>query len=191
MRLFKAFVKVVLSCFALVGGLLFLGLLLFSISMVIKRAPTQPTQKTDALVVLTGGSNRVEEGLRVYQKDLGTYLLISGVHKDVKVGELLALLWKGPMIDPAGIVLDPRATTTAENASYSIEWIKEHDIKSIRLITAYYHMPRAYWEFKRRMPELKILPHGVQPEAGPSYVKMLFAEYGKTILTLLPTSPEA
>lgn len=191
MKLLKAFVKVVMSCFALIGGVLFVGLLLFSLSMVIMRAPAQPATETDAIVVLTGGSNRVEEGLKLYQQGLGEHLLISGVHKDVKVKEILALLWKGPMIDPTGIVLDPRATTTAENASYSIEWIKEHDVKSIRLITAYYHMPRAYWEFKRRMPELKILPYGVQPETGPSYVKMLFAEYGKTILTLLPTSPEA
>lgn len=190
MKIIKAFLRVVMSCFAIVGGTLFVGLLLFSLTMMIMRAPRDPSQRTDAIVVLTGGANRVEEGLKLYEKDLGDYLLVSGVHKDVKVKELLAL-WHGPKLDESRIILDPRATTTEGNATYSIEWFNENNIKSIRLITAYYHMPRAYWEFKRRMPQLKILPYGVQPETGPSYVKMLFAEYGKTILTLLPTSPEA
>ena len=184
------FLHVILSCFALVGGVLLLGLLLFSLAMVVMRAPVKPQTKTDAIVVLTGGSNRVEEGLKLYQEELAGSLLISGVHKDVRVGDILRL-WHGAPLEIAGVALDPRATTTTENAIYSIEWIRAHNVKSIRLITAYYHMPRAYLEFKRRMPELMIVPHGVQPETGPSYLKMLLAEYGKTILSLLPTSPEA
>lgn len=190
MRFIIGIIRVLLSVFALAGGLLFLGLLIFSIAMVVVQKPHAPDRQTDAIIVLTGGSGRVEEGLRLYQEGLSDRLLVSGVHKDVRASELLQL-WKGPAIDIAGLALDPRATTTLENAVYSQEWIEENGIGSIRLITAYYHMPRAYWEFKRHMPGLTIIPHAVQPETGPPYVKMLFGEYAKTILTLLPTTPES
>lgn len=190
MRLLIGLIKGLMSCFALVGGVLFFGLLVFSLAMVIMRTPHDVDRKTDAIVVLTGGQGRVDEGLKVYQEGMADRLLISGVHKDVRVPELLKL-WKGGAVDIGGIALDPRATTTVENAVYSIEWIKEHDVRSIRLITAYYHMPRSYWEFKRRMPGLKIIPHSIAPETGPPYWKMLLAEYGKVILSFLPTSPEA
>lgn len=189
MKILLVLTRVILSCCALVGGALLLGLMVFSLSMVIMRAPMAIGEKTDAIVVLTGGSGRVEAGLKAYHDGLSDRLLVSGVHKDVKIGEIVTLL-PGLIVNMGGIVLDPRATSTAENALYSIEWIEEKKVRSIRLITAYYHMPRAYWEFKRRMPSLKIIPHAVNPETGPSYVKMLFAEYGKTVLTLLPTSPE-
>lgn len=189
MKLFFMLIRVLLSCCALVGGVVLLGLLVFSLAMVVMREPHAPGEKTDAIVVLTGGSGRVEEGLKLYHDGLSERLLISGVHKDVRVSEIVKLL-PGLVLGMDGITLDPRATTTAENALYSIEWIKAHDVKSIRLITAYYHMPRSYWEFKRRMPSLKIIPNAIQPETGPPYVKMLFAEYGKTVLTLLPSSPE-
>lgn len=190
MRLISAIFRVLMSVFALVGGLLFLGLLIFSIAMVVMQNPHAPERKTDAIVVLTGGSGRVEEGLKLYQEGLSGRLLVSGVHKDVRASEILHL-WKGPPIDVAGLALDPRATTTVENAVYSKEWIEENDIHSIRLITAYYHMPRAYWEFKRRMPGLVIIPNSIRPETGPPYVKMLLGEYAKTILSLLPTTPES
>jgi len=190
MKLMTRFIKLLFSCFALIGGALFIALMLFSLAMVAMRAPQKPTQHTDAIVVLTGGSNRVDEGLKLYHEGLSDYLLISGVHKDVRVGDILRL-WHGPALEIGGVALDPKATTTEENAVYSLEWIKAHNVKSIRLITAYYHMPRAYVEFKKRMPELKIVPHGIQPETGPSYIKMLLAEFGKTILSFMPKSPEA
>lgn len=190
MKFLIGIIRVLLSVFALVGGLLFFGLLTFSIAMVVMQTPHAPERKTDAIVVLTGGQGRVEEGLRLYQEGLSDRLLVSGVHKDVKPWELLRL-WKGPPVDVAGLALDPRATTTVENAVYSKEWIDENGITSVRLVTAYYHMPRAYWEFKRRMPGLVIIPNAIRPETGPPYLKMLIGEYAKTILSLLPTTPEA
>ena len=47
-------------------------------------------QKTDAVVVLTGGANRIDQGLVVLEEGSAARLLISGVDRDVKPDELSA-----------------------------------------------------------------------------------------------------
>ncbi len=185
MRILKSLFKIIFSACAFIGGLLLIGLLIFTLAMSLTRTPHDLDQKTDAIIVLTGGDKRVEEGLELFNNDMATKLLISGVHKDVRIPDILSF-WRGPALNIGNVSLDPRATSTIENAVYSIEWIKENDVKTIRLVTAYYHMPRAYWEFKHRMPELKIIPHSVTPDSGPSYLKALASEYGKLIVSFLP-----
>lgn len=185
MTFIKTLFGVVFSVCAFIGGILLMGLLIFTLSMSITRTPHDPEKETDAIIVLTGGANRVDTGLELFQEGKAEKLLISGVHRDVRVPDILSF-WRGPAINIGNIALDTRATSTIENAIYSIEWIRENDIKTIRLVTAYYHMPRAYWHFKYRMPELRITPHGVTPETGPSYLSALLSEYGKLIISFLP-----
>ncbi len=185
MRVLKSFFGVIFSACAFIGGLLLIGLLIFTLAMSMMRTPHDPDKKTDAIIVLTGGANRVDTGLELFQEGVGKKLLISGVHKDVRMPDILSF-WRGPALNIGNVALDPRATSTIENAIFSIEWIKENDIKTIRLVTAYYHMPRAYWEFKHRMPSLKIIPHSVTPETGPSYLSALASEYGKFLVSFLP-----
>ena len=47
------------------------------------------SEKRDAVVVLTGGSQRIETGIRLMEQQNADYLLISGVNKQVKRGVLL------------------------------------------------------------------------------------------------------
>jgi hypothetical protein len=58
----------------------------------IPREPAVDTTPTDAIVVLTGGSERLGEGVRLLTAGLGRKLLVSGVHSDVKLQELVASL---------------------------------------------------------------------------------------------------
>ena len=46
--------------------------------------------KTDAVVVLTGGPNRIDRGLAVLEAGKADRMLISGVAREVKPGELAA-----------------------------------------------------------------------------------------------------
>ena len=47
-----------------------------------------PEKHSDAIVVLTGGTNRIKTGLSLMQKMNAEYMLISGVNKNVKQTEL-------------------------------------------------------------------------------------------------------
>ena len=116
------------------------------------------TEKADAIIVLTGGSGRVEYGLELLVNNRGKALFISGVSEDVTLGALLA---KAPLgireilgIASLGrITLGRNATNTIANAEESLEWIMRRSYKSALLVTADYHMPRALVEFKATMPD--------------------------------------
>lgn len=55
-----------------------------------------PDTQTDAIVVLTGGSERLAEGLALLRRHMGRKLFISGVHHGVEVPDLLRLAGQKP-----------------------------------------------------------------------------------------------
>src|SRR3546814_4570320 len=56
------------------------------------------------------------------------------------------------------------AADTAGNALETAGWLNAHGYKSIRLVTANYHMPRSLVEFSRRLPGITIVPPPVLPD---------------------------
>ena len=64
----------------------FIGFLFFCLyALSFKYAPQT---HSDAVVVLTGGSNRIKTGLQLIQEKKADYLLISGVNKEVTKSKL-------------------------------------------------------------------------------------------------------
>jgi len=43
--------------------------------------------------------------------------------------------------------------------------MRQEHFRSLRLVTSNYHMRRALLEFSRAMPEMRVVPHPVLPEA--------------------------
>jgi uncharacterized SAM-binding protein YcdF (DUF218 family) len=69
------------------------------------------------------------------------------------------------------------AETTRSNAEEVSAWVAKHRFRSIRLVTAAYHMPRARAELEARLPEdVMIVTDGVR--AGLPLAAML-VEYAK------------
>ena len=66
--------------------LLWLGGFIMFDAYIRKSADTE--QKTDAIVVLTGGKNRILEALKLYNNDMAEFLIISGVDSNVSLKEL-------------------------------------------------------------------------------------------------------
>ncbi len=145
-------------------------------------------QKTDAIIVLTGGSNRVKRGLELLSTNQSRELFISGVHKDVKLNELLAKWGYDKKMPDCCITLGHNANTTLGNALEAREWILNNNIRSVRLITATYHMPRAMVEFRQVLPSLIIIPHPVQPDDFSVKTKLFWqlaaTEYNKLIVSI-------
>ncbi len=102
--------------------------------------------KTDAIIVLTGGRNRISEGIRLLNENLADKLFISGVPENISIGQIEKQA-KIKADDENKIELGRKAKNTIENAIETEEWIKKNNIKSIRLVTSSYHIPRSLQEF--------------------------------------------
>ncbi|MCA3388641.1 MAG: YdcF family protein [Roseomonas sp.] len=118
---------------------------------------------TDAIVVLTGGTERVETGFRLLDEGLAPRLFVSGVHPESRLADLA----RGAGLDPAKlqgrVELGHAAASTRGNAVEIAAWASLRGTKTITLVTAGYHMPRARTELRRTMPGLRVQAHPVTP----------------------------
>jgi uncharacterized SAM-binding protein YcdF (DUF218 family) len=146
---------------------------------------------TDAIVVLTGGSKRLATGLGLVTHGLAERVLVSGVHRDVEIDELLRI---GPETEQdlrCCVDADHVALDTAGNALESAAWMRHHGYRSLRLVTGSYHMPRSLLEFRHAMPEAVVIPHPVFPEdvkianwwQWPGTAVLIVTEYNKFLLS--------
>jgi uncharacterized SAM-binding protein YcdF (DUF218 family) len=167
------------------------GLIWFAES--IPRAARDDGETTDAIVVLTGGAARLATGLDLLRGGRARKLFVSGVYRGVDVQELLRAQRQSPAAVECCIELGYSAESTEGNAAETRGWAEREGIRTIRLVTASYHMPRSLIEFRRAMPGLRILPHPVMPEAfrreawwaWPGSLRLVVGEYHKLIAALL------
>jgi uncharacterized SAM-binding protein YcdF (DUF218 family) len=121
-------------------------------------------EKTQVIVVLTGGVGRVSAGLHLLEQGLGEKLFVSGVYRGVDVQALLRLAQRAPGNLECCIALGYAADSTRGNAEETAEWIRREGVKSVRIVTASYHMPRSLLEFNRILTaDIRIVPHPVFP----------------------------
>lgn len=178
-----------LACIAL-AYLWLAGLVRFA-DEIPKQAADSAT-RTDAIVVLTGGSERLATGLQLLAWDRAQRALISGVHPSVAVSDLLRLTG-APASSGNRVDAGYGARDTAGNATEAAEWMQARGYKSLQLVTGNYHMPRSLFEFRCAMPEAQIVPHPVFPplvDAGawwsrPGTAALIISEYNKYLFSIL------
>ena len=154
-----------------------------------------PDSQTDAIVVLTGGSQRIETGLQLLAAGKAKMMFISGVHNGVEVPQLLRTLNADTGLADK-IILGHEADNTRGNALETAGWMREQGFHSLRLVTSAYHMPRSLLEFSAAMPNITITPHPVFADnvkqgewwAWPGTASLLAEEYVKYLVVLLRQS---
>ncbi|MBV8937593.1 MAG: YdcF family protein [Alphaproteobacteria bacterium] len=119
---------------------------------------------TDAIVVLTGGSLRLQSGIDLLREGKGQKLFVSGVNQQVDLDDLLRALGNVPDWALCCIVIGHKADNTFGNAQETAHWVRSQGFRSLRLVTAWYHMPRSLLEFDRALPETDIVAHPVFPD---------------------------
>jgi uncharacterized SAM-binding protein YcdF (DUF218 family) len=105
----------------------------------------------DAIVVLTGGRGRTDEGLALLRKGRSKLLILSGVHQDADLDSIF--LKRVNNVEREKIVLEKRSRSTFENALEVRKLMKERGFASMVLITSGYHIKRARYTFTKVMPE--------------------------------------
>ena len=149
-------------------------------------AVADKTTKTDAIVVLTGGSGRLEAGIDLLAREMAGHLFVSGVYHGVDVERLVQLSKRQPEnLEPRIGIGD--AINTVGNAKETADWMAKNGYSSLRLVTAAYHMPRSLAEFHHAMPAVTVVPNPVFPEhvkqddwwAYPGTASLVISEYNK------------
>lgn len=154
---------------------------------------TPPEGKVDAIVVLTGGSGRLEAGLDLLEAGRAQKLFVSGVYHGVDVATLLTLSQTAPRDLDCCIALGYAAGDTTGNAQETAEWVAAEDFHSLLLVTANYHLPRSLLEFRAAMPDIAITAWPVHPPKveiadwwrWPGTAKLLAGEYSKYLAAKL------
>lgn len=155
--------------------------------------------RTNAIVVLTGGSERLQAGANLLLAGKGKKLLITGVHPDVKASSVL----KEDLIpykkQQCCVMLGRNANDTYGNAVEAKEFLAANDYKSMTLVTSHYHMPRSLLAFEGSMPDITIVPYPVSPSSvnltewwnHSGTLILLVEEYCKYALVWLTTKIES
>ncbi len=168
-----------------------LGLLWYAAQL--PTAVSDAESKTDAIVVLTGGSGRLRQGLELLAAGRAHKLFVSGVYRGVDVRQLLDAFQESPGGLECCVTLGYQADSTRGNAIETAAWMRDQGFRSLRLVTANYHMPRSLLEFGRTMPDIEIVPHPVMPEnfkqddwwRWPGSASLMVSEYSKYLVASL------
>lgn len=164
------------------------GLILFAED--IPGAIADTSTLTDAIVVLTGGSQRVSTGLELLSENKAKKLFISGVHEGVEIPRLLEAAGTSETPLHRRVEMGYGAQDTTGNATETEEWMRKNGFRSLRLVTASYHMPRSLLEFRHALPEATIIPHPVFPDhvkqdrwwLWPGTAWLIIGEYNKFLV---------
>lgn len=171
------------------GGVYFLwcvGFGLFLYDLYVHQIPPQkPLPKTDAIIVLTGGADRLDAGLSLLKRGLAKKLFLTGVHKSVRKKDL-------DVHESLPVDFGYQAETTIDNAYEARSWLSQEDVTTFYLVTAHYHMRRASLEFHQRLEARDLIPYPVIPHEfldsswwhHSSLAMLLLNEYNKYIVAL-------
>jgi uncharacterized SAM-binding protein YcdF (DUF218 family) len=147
-------------------------------------APVEPRHvaAADAIVVLTGGPQRLTEALTLLAERKGRKLLISGVNERTARDEITRLVADRRALMDCCVDLGRSARNTIGNAIEARRWARANGFRSLIVVTANYHLPRTLEEFGHVLGDVRLIGYPVVadgPEpAAPSH-RMAFAEYAK------------
>ena len=147
--------------------------------------------EADGIVALTGGGPRLESAVALFEKGVGQRLLISGAGVTTTRATLKIVAHGGVRFDCCADI-GYAAEDTHGNAVEAAGWVHGHQFRSIVVVTARYHMPRAMREFASVMPDVTLLPYPVDQDSidlsgwwrHPQTVELLHREYVKYLASL-------
>jgi uncharacterized SAM-binding protein YcdF (DUF218 family) len=163
---------------ALIVLLYGLGFVFFAFTLGNPAPATAPA--TDAAVVLTGGSGRIEHAIDVLRGGKAKRLLVAGADPSVTKADIARRLGGSRKLIQCCVDLGSESVDTRSNAEEAGRWLAQHQFHSVRLITSDWHMRRARYEFDKVLGrKYPLVTDGVATE--PSFFT-LFGEYNKLLL---------
>jgi uncharacterized SAM-binding protein YcdF (DUF218 family) len=168
-----------------------IGFLAFAASL-----PRRPPRldHPDGIVALTGGVQRLDSAVALFESGVGKRLLITGVNSTTTRAQLKKVVHGGRRFDCCAD-LGFAAENTHGNAAETAAWTRRHGYRRLLIVTSIYHMPRSLAEFSAEMPGVKLEPWPVEPDGvdmknwwrDPHALRLLNSEYNKYLASLVLT----
>ena len=115
----------------------------------------------DGIVVLTGGTSRVNDALELLAAHRGKRLLITGVNTGTTTADIAREIPNYKKLLTCCVDLDYSALNTLGNATQARLWATDHGFHSLIVVTSAYHMPRALAELEHQLPHAALIPFPV------------------------------
>lgn len=182
--------RLVLALLSLVVVGLAGGFVVFAMSAA---APAEaPTQKADAIVVVTGGEDRISAALGLLRQGSGRRLLISGVNPRTSAADIRDQTGERRQLFDCCVDIGREASDTVGNAEETRDWAEAHGYRSLIVVTSSYHVPRTLAEFARAMPRMELIAHPVVSRhmrdpawwQNPASLRLLASEYAKFLAAI-------
>jgi uncharacterized SAM-binding protein YcdF (DUF218 family) len=159
----------------------------------VQKSETAITTSADGVVVLTGGPERLAEGVDLLTAGRAKRLLITGVHTTTRLEELSKRVPGHDRMFHCCVDIDREATNTIGNAVETRRWALERGFNSLIVVTSSYHIPRAMAEVSHQLPDATLIPYPVvidRQHTGPWWSHTLTArtfaiEYIKYIAAIV------
>ena len=153
-------------------------------------SPPNPMPRADGIVALTGGDDRVSAGLALLAQHDAPRLLISGAGRGTYLGDFTSDDVAATTRYASDITLGHMAGTTYGNALEAADWAHTYRLRTLIIVTADYHMPRAMLEMHRHLPGIRLIPAPVRPPAmndlfSVPTIRLLSSEYTKYLIVRL------
>jgi uncharacterized SAM-binding protein YcdF (DUF218 family) len=155
----------------------------------IEASETAPGRSADGIVALTGGPLRINDALELLAAGRGQRLLITGVNPVTRPGQISRLMPEHQHWFACCVDIDHSANTIG-NAVETRRWARARGFRSLIVVTANYHMPRAMAELAHELPDVALVPYSVLSDKvrveswweNPETARLLLLEYGKYIV---------
>lgn len=140
------------------------GLLAFT-ARIERSTPAPQPVAADALVALTGNATvRITTAVKLLEEGKGERLLVSGVNRMASPADIRGVSKATRALFACCVQLGFEAADTKGNARETAAWVRHEGYKSLIVVTADYHMPRAMLELKGAMPGVALTPYPVATE---------------------------
>ncbi|MEW9671316.1 YdcF family protein [Ammoniphilus sp. 3BR4] len=107
-------------------------------------------KKVDAIIILSGGSERLDKAMMLYQKGYADHLILSnGLETNLEEKARKHL-------PSSSIIMEDKARSTLDNAIYTKEIMIHHHFRSAIVVSSDYHMKRVKYLFEKAYEETNV-----------------------------------
>ncbi|MGE7369692.1 YdcF family protein [Neorhizobium sp. NPDC001467] len=167
------------------------GFLWFANEVTSLKAPD--SARADAIVVLTGGYQRIDQAVGLLRDGAGRRLLISGAHPSATPSQIRKTTQVSADLFACCVDIGYDAIDTIGNANEIIRWIHDHAYRSVLVVTNNYHMPRSLHELRQRDAQTTFIPYPVINAdlarkawfTDPDALRIMLGEYGKMAAAMM------
>lgn len=187
----RRFIRIAILVLVVTAGAIFGGFLWFADSVATMRPPEGA--RADAIIVLTGGYQRIDQAVGLLRDKVGKRLLISGVNPSTTRAQIRRMTQSSPDLFACCVDMGYKAIDTIGNANEAAGWIRDKGYTSIVVVTNNYHMHRSLHELRSASPNTEFIAYPVINSdlsrtnwfANPDVLRTMISEYAKFVVAAL------